>query len=153
MAVVEKVNSDGTIMISESSYKIDGVTEGIRFRTRDNLSDSAPDNYGDSFMGYIYLGNFGGEVLSGNYKGLNWSVTKQGVLTISGKATEPITNKDHFYGWIYYMKDYNDIVITKIIVDIPSGENLYSLAKWFDSDYYSNAKINEITFKNIDTRN
>lgn len=149
VAVVEKVNSDGTIMISESSYKIDGVTEGIRFRTRDNLSGSAPDNYGDRFMVYIYLGNFGGEVLSGNYKGLNWAVTKQGVLTISGKATEPITHEDDFYGWIDYVKNYNDVVITKIIVDIPSGENLFSLDAWFE-DEYDEATIKEIIFKNID---
>lgn len=153
VAVVEKVNSDGTIMISESSYKIDGVTEGIRFRTRDNLSGSEPDNYGDRFMGYIYLGNFGGEVLSGNYKGLNWAVTKQGVLTISGKATEPITHEANFNGWIDYVKNYNDVVITKIIVDIPSGENLFSLEDWFDESVLEKATIEEIIFKNIDTSN
>lgn len=151
VAVVEKVNSDGTIMISESSYKIDGVTEGIRFRTRDNLSGSAPDNYGDRFVGYIYLGNFGGEVLSGNYKGLNWAVTKQGVLTISGKATEPINGS--FDGWIDYIKNYNSVVIKKIIVDIPSGENLFSLEYWFDECSLKEAAVEEIIFKNIDTSN
>lgn len=151
VAVVEKVNSDGTIMVSESSYKIDGVTEGIRFRTRDNLSGSAPDNYGDRFMGYIYLGNFGGEVLSGNYKGLNWAVTKQGVLTISGKATEPINGS--FDGWIDYIKNYNSVVIKKIIVDIPFGENLFSLEYWFDERSLEEAAVEEIIFKNIDTSN
>ena len=150
VAVVEKVNSDGTIMISESSYKIDGVTEGIRFRTRDNLSGSAPDNYGDRFMGYIYLGNFGGEALNGSYKGLSWSVTKQGTLTISGKASEPITEEDDFDGWIDYIRNYNDVVITKIIVDIPSGENLFSLRYWFD-DSHDNPSIKEIIFKSFDT--
>ncbi len=76
-------------------------------------------------------------------------MTKQGVLTISGKATEPITHEDDFYGWIDYVKNYNDVVITKIIVDIPSGENLFSLDAWFE-DEYDEATIKEIIFKNID---
>ena len=149
VAVVEKVNSDGTIMISESSYKIDGVTEGIRFRTRDNLSGSAPDNYGDRFIGYIYLCDWG--TTSGSYKGLNWDVTPQGVLTISGTATEAF---DSPFSWDEYIRKQCDIQLKKVVVDI-SGDNIYSMEKWFDNSnpYVDGWEIEEITFDHIDTGN
>lgn len=149
VAVVEKVNSDGTIMISESSYKIDGVTEGIRFRTRDNLSGSAPDNYGDRFIGYIYLCDWG--TTSGSYKGLNWDVTPQGVLTISGMATEVF---DSPFSWDEYTRKQCDIQLKKVVVDI-SGDNIYSMEKWFCDSQPSSPKwgIEEITFEHIDTGN
>lgn len=149
VAVVEKVNSDGTIMISESSYKIDGVTEGIRFRTRDNLSGSAPDNYGDRFVGYIYLYDWG--TTSGSYKGLNWDVTPQGVLTISGTATEAF---DSPFSWDEYIEKQCDIELEKVVVDI-SGDNIYSMEKWFCDPCPGVSKwfIEEITFKRIDSGN
>ena len=149
VAVVEKVNSDGTIMISESSYKIDGVTEGIRFRTRDNLSGSAPDNYGDRFIGYIYLCDWG--TTSGSYKGLNWDVTPQGVLTISGTATEAF---DSPFSWDEYTRKQCDIQLKKVVVDI-SGDNIYSMEKWFCDSQPDSPKwgIEEITFEHIDTGN
>lgn len=149
VAVVEKVNSDGTIMISESSYKIDGVTEGIRFRTRDNLSGSAPDNYGDRFIGYIYLCDWG--TTSGSYKGLNWDVTPQGVLTISGTATEAF---DSPFSWDEYIRKQCDIQLKKVVVDI-SGDDIYSMEKWFcnSNPYIYGWAIEEITFEHIDTGN
>lgn len=53
VAVVEKVNTDGTILISESSYK-GYYPQGFLFRTR-TVSASNPNNSGDTFYGYIYI--------------------------------------------------------------------------------------------------
>lgn len=53
VAVVERVNADGTILISESSYK-GYYPEGFLFRTR-TVSATKPDNPGDTFYGYIYI--------------------------------------------------------------------------------------------------
>ena len=54
VAVVEKINTDGTILISESSYKSYYYPQGLLFRTR-TVSAKNPYNYGDIFYGYIYI--------------------------------------------------------------------------------------------------
>ncbi len=78
---------------------------------------------------------------NGEYRGLKWNVTKQGVLTISGTATEPF---DDSFSWIEYL---DDVSINKIVVDI-SGDNIYSMRAWFRS-----AEAEEIIFQQVDTSN
>lgn len=53
VAVVEKINTDGTILISESSYN-GYYPQGFLFQTR-TVSAVNPNNYGDPFYGYIYI--------------------------------------------------------------------------------------------------
>lgn len=69
VAVVERVNADGTILLSES-VAISGLSAtGFLFKTRTE-SGSSPYNYGDTFYGYIYLGDFssgGGSSTSVSY--------------------------------------------------------------------------------------
>lgn len=55
VAVVEAINSDGTIVLSESSY---GANAGILFQLRTVNGSNPYNKSGDTFKGYIYLGDF-----------------------------------------------------------------------------------------------
>lgn len=85
VAIVEKINDDGTINISESSYV---QNAGIYWQLREKLSSSSPDNGGDSFYGYIYLPLKEDQIITGKCgTNVNYSYSEATkTLTISGSG-------------------------------------------------------------------
>lgn len=114
-----------------------------------NVNVAASYSYEETFQGDIYKSTSGSEVYSGEYAGVNWNITKEGELTLSGTATGKFNT---YFSWPDYIAKYNSVQIKKIIVNI-AGTNITSMEGWFGS-YHNNSKgIQEIVFDKINTGN
>ncbi|MDD3414126.1 MAG: BspA family leucine-rich repeat surface protein, partial [Lachnospiraceae bacterium] len=85
------------------------------------------------------------EVYSGVYKGLTWSIDSNGLLLISGTATERFDTK---FCWTTYLADETSVPYTKIKVSV-TRDKIYSTEGWFTNTTATNIDLSDFDTTNV----